>query len=481
VRASSRIWTRRDQSAATFKNLVPHVDLEKRMRVPRGTPSLVAEDGFAVPTVFLAILAAFGLASAAVVSSINAQRGTVRDQETKAALATAEAGIANAMLRYNRISSEDAACAPVGGTGAGAGGWCPVEVSGDVDRGDFTYWVRPTPTELEVVALGAVDGTVRRVNAVAASAQGSKQGLNPFIDAGVIGLDGIHLNSNAHIKADVATNGNIGLDANSGLECEGGAQVGKGKGISPDNGGTITCDLVEGSVTLPPVNAGAVATENSNHRICNLDPLTPTKKCDQSWFPAESRLSLNPGTALTLGAAGGEFNYFFCQITLNSNSYLYIAGGAKVKIYLGNEDDGCQSWQVQSPLNLNSNSHIEPTGTGAADLAILVSGPGENAPSWLESRIAINSNTTLFDCEQSFVLYAPDTYLTVNSNTTICGGVAMKGIIVNSNSALTVDNTGSDFELPETESQYFLGYGTPEFVECTSVVPGPTESPDSGC
>lgn len=442
---------------------------------------LAAEAGFAVPTALLAIVASFGLATAVVVSSVGAQKGTVRDQETKAALATAEAGIANAMLRYNRISSEETACAPVGGTGTDAGGWCPVEVSGEVDRGDFTYWVRPTQTELEVVALGTVNGTVRRVNAVAASAQGSEKGLNPFIDAGVIGLDGIHLNSNAHIVADVATNGNIGLDANSGLECEGGAQVGKGKGISPDNGGTITCDLIEGEITLPPVNSGDVATENSNDRICNLDPLSPAKKCSQSWFPSENRLNLNPGTALTLGAAGGEFNYFFCKINLNSNSYLYIAGGAKVRIYFGNEDDGCLSWHVQEPLTLNSNSHIEPTGTGAADLAILVSGPGPNAPSWLQSRININSKTHLFDCDQSFVLYAPDTYLTVNSNTSVCGGVATKGIIVNSNSSLSVDNTGSDFELPEAESQYFLGYGTPEFVECTSVVPGPSEPPDSGC
>lgn len=442
---------------------------------------LASEAGFAVPTALLAIVAAFGLASAAVVSSISAQSGSVRDQNTKAALASAEAGVANAMLRYNRVSSESEPCAPVGGTATDPQGWCPTEVVGDLDRGGFTYRVHPTPTELEIVATGSVDGVVRRVNAVAASAQGGEKGLAPFAEASVVGLDGILLNSKATIDASVATNGNIGLNANSDLLCDS-AQVGEGKGISPNNNGTITCTPHEGVTTLPPVNAGDVATNNSNDRICTLDPITPPEKqCNQAWFPSEKRLTLNSGMAITLGAAGGEFNYFFCQVTLNSNSYMHIAGGAKVRIYFGNEEDGCQSWHVQSPLIINSNSKILPTGAGAPDLAILVSGPGPGAPSWLQSRVVLNSNAILFDCDQSFVLYAPDTEVIINSNTHVCGGVAAKSIIVNSNSSIAASNTAEDFELPGAEPQYFLGYGPPEFVECTAAIPSTSDPPDMGC
>ncbi|HEU4907189.1 MAG TPA: hypothetical protein VFT19_13895 [Solirubrobacterales bacterium] len=432
-------------------------------------PNLSSERGFAVPTVMLAMLASFGLGTAVVVSSVGAQKGTVRDQNTKAALGAAEAGVANALLRFNRIEATSP-CTPVGGSATGAGGWCPVNVSGPIDRGEFTYAVRPTETELEIVSVGSVDGATRRVNAIAQSAQGGEKGLAPFGEASVVGLDGILLNANATINASVATNGDIGLNSQSKVICES-AQVGVGHGLNPNNNGTVTCPVAQGTTTLPPVNPGNVANENSNDRICKLDPLTPASDCSWAWNSSQKTLILNSGAALTLGASGGEFNYYFCQIILNSNSYLHIAGGAKVRIYFGAPED-CNN--QSSPLIINSNSKIQPTGAGAPDLAILVLGSEKR-----NTYINLNSNAILFNCDQSFVLYAPRTQLTINSNTHVCGGVAAKSIIVNSKSSISASNNASEFELPNTESQYFLGYGQPEFVECTSTAAA--SPPDSGC
>ncbi|MDQ3727977.1 MAG: hypothetical protein M3355_00145, partial [Actinomycetota bacterium] len=63
----------------------------------------VGETGFAVPTVLFMILGAFSVAMVAAVVSVSAQRGTVRDADTKTALAVAEAGVSEALLRYNRV------------------------------------------------------------------------------------------------------------------------------------------------------------------------------------------------------------------------------------------------------------------------------------------------------------------------------------------------------------------------------------------
>ena len=101
------------------------------------------ERGFAVPTVMLAMIAAFGLGTATIVASIGAQEGTTRDENSKAALAVAEAGVENAMLRYNTIRTSATTtaddCLPVGSSGLAANGWCAgPPVSGTIDRGSYS-------------------------------------------------------------------------------------------------------------------------------------------------------------------------------------------------------------------------------------------------------------------------------------------------------------------------------------------------------
>ena len=448
-----------------------------RFTKPRASlGGLAASDGFAVPTVLMASLAAFALGTAVVVSSIGAQSGTVRDQNSKAALGAAEAGVANALLRFNRVRPSTPAnvCEPVGATTPGAGGWCPTEISGSIDRGSFSYRVRVTPAQgsipgqLGVVSTGTVDGVTRRVSTVADS---SAAGYKPFEGlASVIGLDSIYLEGKATVNADVATNGNIGLNNNSVLNCDY-AQVGVGYGYSPNNG--VSCPPTQGTVSLPPVNPGDVMTNNNNDQICNLDPING-QSCASAWNPTTKTLSLNPGASITLGSAGGEFNYAFCQIVLNANSYLLVAGGAKVRIYLGSPDEP-PCTDVENPLVLHSSSKIQPTGAGAADLAILVVG-SETKPTYVD----LNADAILLDCDQAFVLYAPRTSVELSGKSTLCGGIAAKSVHVNANASITASNSADDFELPGTDG--VAHYGLPrDFVECTAAPPAPPQPPDSGC
>ena len=60
----------------------------------------------ALPTALFAMIASLALASAAVLSSVNVQRGTARDHDSKEAIAAADAGASIALLRLNRFQSK---------------------------------------------------------------------------------------------------------------------------------------------------------------------------------------------------------------------------------------------------------------------------------------------------------------------------------------------------------------------------------------
>jgi hypothetical protein len=292
---------------------------------------------------------------------------------------------------------------------------------------------------VEVVSTGTVGGVTRRVNVVARSSGG----IQPFGDADVIGLDSITLVGNASINANVATNGNISMYNNTQIHCDY-AEVGPGYGALEYNNSVFDCPgPVVGSTSLPPVNIGDVGTNNANGRICNLDPVLG-RTCAQVWNPATKVLNLRANSSITLGASGGTYNYYFCRLEMDSNSSLYVAAGAQVRIYLGSPDSGTCLNQA-TPLLLDSNSQIAPTGAGPLDVAILVVGSDTRA-----TTVQFDSNTQLISCAQAFVVYAPRSAINMNSNTTFCGGMAGKSIRIASNGSVNVAGNASEFELPNT-------------------------------
>lgn len=450
------------------------------MRPTSGNPSrggLQRDAGFALPTVMLAIVAAFALGTATIVASVGAQSGTTRDQNTKAALAAAEAGVSNALLRYNRVRTTSLAdaCVPVGGAAPDTSGWCAASGTGTVDRGTYQYWVRPNLTELQVVSLGTVDGVSRRIEIEAHSAQSPPSGLKPFAQHSVIGLDYVTQASNSSLAGNVATNGDITIDANASLVCEpGGAQVGAGHTVT----GTYSCPpYQEGEVVLPPVNQGDVATNNSNGRITMAksgvsggDTISGnSNKLD--WDPVTRTLTLNQNVSLTLGGA----NYSLCKLVTSSNSNLFVAGGQQVRIYF-DSPEACGLTGPVDQLSLASNSSIQATGTQPLDLALLFVGSDS-----ISTGVRLASNTLApGPCGQTFVVYAPRSDITLASNSYICGAVAGKSITAEQNARVTTSTAGSEFELPNTESQYFIGYAPSNFIECTATVP-PASAPDQGC
>jgi hypothetical protein len=431
---------------------------------------LKREGGFAVPTVLLLIVGVFSIAMAGAIVSMSAQRGAIRDSDSKAALAAAEAGTNQALMRYNRYPAMGATSCVVSSGGSlglaapAATGWCS-PVAGVTNEGSFEYHVAPTPGRVEIVSTGESNGVTRRVVVAAESVSG--QGI--FSAATVKSRENITLDSNAQIRANAATNGGMTLASNAKL-C-GTGSIGVGQSISltsnaqhyADTNCTGTGTTIQKPLTLPAVNQGDAATVNDNARFFGQDLRTGGSKV--SWVPSTRTMSLSQNSSLTLG---GQI-YSFCKLTMSSNTAIYVAPGSRVTIFFDSpENCGLPPNTVQ--LKLSSNSRITATDGGAANAAFLFVG-SDTVP----TRIELNSNTQVAGaCEQNFVIYAPRTDFSFDSNSTYCGAVAGKSIHMDSNAKLYIDNAAKNFVLPNTAPHYEQS----SFIECGGPAGTP---PDAGC
>lgn len=435
----------------------------------------------AVPTVLVLIMIGLGMAGAASVAAITAQRGSVRDEDSKRAIAAADAGALRALYRQNRLrTTASLPCVVVGaqsGTlelaSAGSGGWC-AEHTGAIGDATYRYWVSaPVVTggpgqqmrsEVRIVSMGTSDDVSRRI-AVTSSAL---TGAGLLSGASVMGLDGVTLDSNARVNGNVATNGDIVMNSNS-LLC-GNAQYGEGNGLLLSSNAS-QCEgygKAEGLVSLPPVEQGDVPTNNSNWRFFTQDIRQGT---DVSWNPTTRTLTLDSNSALTLGGT----DYSFCKLELKSNSTLYIAQGAQVRIFFDapenciDPSDGQPYTESDEPVRqfiMDSNTRITNTSGDPTSAAFLMVG------SETISTIAeLNSNSHV---NIDLILYAPFTDLILDSNSTFRGALAGRSVLVNSNATIEADNRVSDFEVP-IRTIFEAG----RYVECAGGGPGTT--PDSGC
>jgi hypothetical protein len=468
------------------------------------------DHGFAVPTVLFMLLAAFAVVSVGVVASIQAQHGSIRDQDSKAALAVAETGVSQAMLRYNSNldPDDDFPCllpngSTLGSAATDSAGWCQgVE---DPASG-YRYWACPRwsdeagclasgpPTgKLAIVSVGSSSGVTRRVEVIANSSSGQRV----FIDASVKTQDGIALDSNATIRSSSATGGDITLGSNA-RQC-GSASVGVGHHINPSNTTGYYSDtgctnrinastVTQNDITLPPVNQGDAATSNDNCRITaavtnaqacpsqDYRDLVSGNRASVAWSATTRQLTVDSNTALTLTGQ----TYSFCKVTLRSNSAIYIQSGQTVNIYF-DSPEACDVPAGTLPvdasgkttqMDLSSNSRITSAGGDPASVAIYFVG-SETRP----TRALMSSNTqvnTSQACVQNFVIYAPATHLEMNSNSSYCGALAGKSLHLNSNANIATGSESQNFVLPGTSPHYV----TSRFVECGSVEASP---PDSGC
>lgn len=444
-----------------------------------------SERGMALPAAIFAMMASVGMASAAVVSSVNVQRGSMRDSDSKNAIAAADAGASVALLRLNRYASAFSTTTPCLGvsnntlvlSGAAADGWCPA-ISGKV--GDSTYVYRSTPATtgtMTVVSTGTADSLSRRVavtfKTTTVGSALSKEGL--------IGVEDVRIDNNADARVGVGTNGNVTV-YNNGNVC-GNIRHGVGKKANFSNNGTQCTgyQVTEGNVSLPPVSSfmpTSIATDNDNWRLatctktspesvpvgCQTDTYTGKWRSDEPWDPTTRTIYASNNTTLTLG--GGD--YWVCRLYIRNNSHLVMDADAQVRIFFDTPEN-CGIKAGEKQIDINNNADVTATGyqpeIGKFDMPGFYVMGSPTIPTTIE--FSNNSGTN------EFILYAPNTNIIIKNNATYTGVIAGKTVHLDNNAIVRQDE---GFKPPQIGGATI--FERQSYVECTGATATP---PNAGC
>jgi hypothetical protein len=472
--------------AAPFKEFVAGADppLMAVMRPLRRRLRLLArsERGMALPTALFAMIASFALASVAVLSSVDAQRGTTRDSASKSAIAAADAGASVALMRLNRVRSKfnwSTRClGPAGELQAATAGWCPKTTPETVGGATFSYQVsefQPN-SEMSVVAFGTAGGVSRRVNVKLVT----KNGPPVFLTEQLIGESGIELRGGPTLKTDIGTNGNVTLVSENGKSPTICGDIRKGFGqAAPTPNPPPTCSeqgtVTEGSKTLPPVALPAnIATNNSDCRLVpncpnagEVDFFSGTRNNEKPWDAAHRFINVPNSTTLELG--GGD--YWVCGLFVNGD--LKMAPSRQVRIFFDTPEN--------CPGLPSGNTQVNVTATGS----VTASSFAQCETNVEECRVpglyvmgspTIPTTVTLTGKSGStnqLMLYAPNSNVSIEGTASWIGLFAGKTIKMIGNATIKSD---SRIPLPE---QYYPGLlERTRYVECSGATGSP---PDLNC
>lgn len=478
-------WTAggRDSSDGGRPSMRLAMPMLARLR-PRLRALLASESGMALPTALFAMIASMALASVAVLSSIDSQRGTARDSASKSAIAAADAGAGVALLRLNRFQNKINNWTPCIGPGGEKqepeSGWCPATTPETVGGASFSYRVSAykSNTEMSVVAVGAYSGVSRRVDVKLVP----KNGEAVFLAEQLIGESGITLEGGPTLKTNIGTNGivELGSQGNSAIVC-GNLRHGVGltEPVVPGCEGKVT----EGNKTLPPVVPPEnIATSNFDYRLaacvplgsksgspagCESDAFTGSRTTTIPWDAGQRFIEVPNGATLTLG--GGD--YWVCGLFVKGA--LVMAPKSQVRIFFDTPEH-CTGLK-------NNNTQIEVTSTGS----VTSSSFGECQTNAEECRVpgfyvmgspTIPTTVTLTGASGStneLMLYAPYSEVVLGGKATWIGMFAGKTIKMNGNPTIK-----SDSRIPLPEKFYPGLLERTRYVECTGATGSP---PDVNC
>lgn len=442
------------------------------------------ESGMAVATALIAMTVAFTFASAAVVYSVNTQHGTIRDHDTKEAIAAADAGANVALMRLNQFSKAVSASNPcVGLSGATlvvaraeADGWCS-QLTGTVGKATYSYRVGPSTTACAgatscVAAVGTSNGVSRRVEVTLDT---STVG-GPFSRAGVIGQEDIVLENNAEIRVGVGTNGNVTLS--NGASICGDIRSGVGKKITFENNSSQCSNYVksEGNEALPPVSSFMptnIATENKDYRLvkctrtefpvgCQSDSYTKTWESNVPWNPTTR--TIEPAQNSTVTLSGGD--YFICRLNLGNNAHLIMGATTPIRIFFDTPEN-CEMRANEAQITVENNADITSSAYQLGRFEV----PGLYlmGSTTIPTKAVFSNNGGV----NQFVIYAPNTNVYLENNATYKGAIAGKTVYLGNHAKVEQDE---GFKPPALGGSLF--FTRQSYVECTGATATP---PNANC
>ena len=432
-----------------------------------------SERGIAVPTALLVLVVSFGFATVALVSSTNSQSGSVRDQDTKTAISSADAGAEEALLRENKVETQSGTACVVSSAGVltpgvpAADGWCP-QHQGDVGTASFAYRVKPFELvtiagqerrAVTVVSQGASDQVSRRI-AISATAP---TGIGVFGDNRAVGVDGVTIGGSSDVNTSTGSEQDVIIEENGTL-C-GNARHGPGAEVGLANNGQQCAGYIvnEGSQPTPPIDISEIYANNTNYRL--LPTGADQRSGSVAFDPASRTLNLSGNGSLTLGGT----NYLLCRLDMSGSSSLIMAAGTTVKIYFDSPEncgmgDGAEQIKVIGTSRITSTAYDPSSGSYALP-GLYMLGSDE-----LETYARFSGTG---DVTNEFVLYAPRTHVEIGGTAEYVGATAGKTLSVFGTALLT-----SDQNLPAPDVDVIVIYKRDRYVECTGATGSP---PDASC
>jgi Tfp pilus assembly protein PilX len=408
-----------------------HRNLLRMIRMSPRAPQLrpATDGGFAMPTAIIILFVVTMLTAAAIAVATQSSTSTTRDNNVKAEIEAAEAGLQVARYRLSQLKPTETQC--IGESQAEtAEASCKDSPEGLGNGATFQYWTtlplkageKCSGSTVEAVAgvtqrcitsEGIVNGVkpgVRLQTSVKSSAGGSP--LFPI--NGVVGLESVEFKNNDEIKANGGTNGKFSVGNNSSVE-----HVALGKSSPPGqpegkgSWGPVTKEATD--FTLAPVIVGASATVNSNSRI-------------ESGLDKSSGITYN-GATRTLEAGelklGGTV-YNFCNLTLGNGATIEVLG--EVKIYIDSPNDpGSKCKAGDGKFTFANNASIVNPSKDPTKLQIYIydesGGPVE-----------VKNNAAFYG-----VIYAPNSAVSIKNNAEFVGAVAAKSVSFKNNFSFSSD------------------------------------------
>ena len=445
--------------------------------------------------VAVAVLALVTLLTGGVLAeAVSSSYSSTADRDAKRAFTAAEAGLQAAAYRLSSLSPSDTQCFTSAAVAPGAGGECPAHEQALGNGGRYRYWVTPVLTAGQacagsvlstsngsqqlvqrcITAQGEVNGVTRRVQARVVALRDAA--LFPL--AGIVGLDEVWMKNSADLRGpvNVGSNGQISLGNSSQvtgrLEVPNSAPAPLLGNSSSVSGGVVRR---ADRWVLPHVEFGNTATQNDNARITSgLDPSHNT-----TYAAATRTLTLGNSSSVTLG--GGTYN--FCSLTMQNSADLFVAAGARVRIFIDSPDRMGSGCPPRAAGTDRSCTVDRDASAGSGNFAVINSArilPASNDPLDLQIYVyGFNDMSNLVDFKNSIdmvgTIHAPRSRVEFKNSATIRGAVAANRVCFKNSVNFTSDSdaTGIGGDTVARHSQT-------AWRECTKSATVASD-PESGC
>lgn len=436
---------------------------------------LRSQDGIAMPVVTGAMALVLTLAAGVAATSLETNDAVNKDRSAKQAQGAAEAGLQLAYLAMSQAGPGPNDCVTDGRVPIGSATECP-SFTVDLGNGVRTSYVVATPAsgacpvipgrepqvgDRCITATGHAGGVRRRLQARVNLLPGFK----PWATVGLLAKKTVSVDQNGTWITNVGANETVMVGKttiNGSAEVPEDGQVIKKHNQTVITGGTITRDS---DWEFPDVEQEPYELLNDNDLLATTGFYTHGSP-DVNDGAGPTRAFVMPNNT-TLTMQGGT--YSFCSFLLGNNVKIRIPVNAVVRIFIDSPDRDKSSCTGGGTIDIpNTAEFNKDFGMNPAQLEIYVHGREEDSID--DPDVDLKNDLGFYG-----TIYAPNSYVNVNNNADMVGGIVGENIDFKNGAGFTWPDSIRDKELPGAKGTVKRGW-----FECS---PDPTVAgdPESGC